>query len=121
MAISRSMATIGADDDAAGCAAPRIETARLILRAVTPADAPWIERYVSDWDVARYTARIPYPYPVGGAADFIRGLDPKEGPTFAIERREDCEPVGLIGLEFGAEGEAETGFWIGKPFWARGY
>jgi 8-oxo-dGTP diphosphatase len=114
------MATIAADADQ-GCAAPRIETPRLILRAVTLADAPWIERYVSEWDVARHTARIPHPYPAGGAVDFIRSLDPKEGPTFAIERREDHEPVGLIGLEFAADGEAETGFWIGKPFWGRGY
>jgi 8-oxo-dGTP diphosphatase len=114
------MATTGAEPDS-GCAAPRIETPRLVLRTVTLADAPWIERYVSDWEVARHTARIPHPYPAGGAVDFIRGLDPEEGPTFAIERREDCEPVGLIGIELRAPGEAETGYWIGKPFWGRGY
>ncbi len=114
------MATIGADSES-GCAAPRIETPRLILRAVTLADAPWIERYVSDWDIARHTARIPHPYPPGGAVDFVRSLDPKDGPTFVIERREDREPVGLIGLELEGPGEAEIGFWIGKPFWRRGY
>jgi 8-oxo-dGTP diphosphatase len=114
------MAITGAEPDS-GCAAPRIETPRLVLRTVTLADAPWIERYVSDWEVARHTARIPHPYPAGGAADFIRGLDPEEGPTFAIERREDREPVGLIGIELRAPGEAETGFWIGRPFWGRGY
>jgi 8-oxo-dGTP diphosphatase len=114
------MATIGADSES-GCAALRIETPRLILRAVTLADAPWIERYVSDWDIARHTARIPHPYPPGGAVDFVRSLDPKDGPTFAIERREDREPVGLIGLELEGPGEAEVGFWIGKPFWRRGY
>jgi 8-oxo-dGTP diphosphatase len=114
------MAITGAESDS-GCAAPRIETPRLILRAVTLADAPWIERYVSDWEVARHTARIPHPYPAGGAVDFIRGLDPGDGPTFAIERREDREPVGLIGIELKASGEAETGFWVGKPFWGKGY
>jgi RimJ/RimL family protein N-acetyltransferase len=114
------MATIGADSDS-GRAAPRIETPRLILRAVTLADAPWIERYVSDWDVARHTARIPHPYPAGAGVDFVRSLDPKGGPTFAIERREDREPVGLIGLELEGPGAAEIGFWIGKPFWSRGY
>jgi 8-oxo-dGTP diphosphatase len=114
------MATTGADSDS-GCAALRIETPRLILRAVTVADAPWIERYVSDWDVARHTARIPHPYPAGGGVEFVRGLDPKDGPTFAIERREDREPVGLIGLELAGSGAAEIGFWIGKPFWRRGY
>jgi len=114
------MATIGAEPDS-GHASARIETPRLVLRSVTLADAPWIERYVSDWDVARHTARIPHPYPAGGAVDFVRSLDPKEGPTFAIERREDREPLGLIGLEFKDVGEAETGFWIGKPFWGRGY
>jgi 8-oxo-dGTP diphosphatase len=114
------MATTGAEPDP-GRAVPRIETPRLSLRAVTLADAPWIERYVSDWDVARHTARIPHPYPVGGAVDFIRSLDPKDGPTFAVERREDREPVGLIGLELEGPGEAEAGYWIGKPFWGRGY
>jgi len=114
------MAITGAEPDS-GCAAPRIETPRLALRAVTLADAPWIERYVSDWEVARHTARIPHPYPPGGAVDFIRGLDSEDGPTFAIERREDREPVGLIGLELEGPGVAEVGFWIGKPFWGRGY
>ncbi|QEX24302.1 hypothetical protein FRZ61_42430 [Hypericibacter adhaerens] len=114
------MATIGAEPDS-GCAAPRLETQHLILREVTLADAPWIERHVSDWEVARHTARIPHPYPEGGAVDFICGLDAKDGPTFAILRREDGEPLGVMRLEAMAPGEAEVGFWIGKPFWGRGY
>jgi 8-oxo-dGTP diphosphatase len=115
------MAITGADSDATGCAAPRIETARLVLRAVTPADASWIERYVSDWEVARYTARIPHPYPAGGAVDFIRNIDPGAELILAMERRDDREPVGLISVEPREPGVLETGFWIGKPFWGRGY
>jgi len=103
----------------AGCAAPRIETARLVLRAPRLEDAGWIERLAGDWEVAKLTARIPHPYPPGEAARFIASLAEDE-LTFGIERRGDAEPVGMIGARpMGAE--AEIGYWIGRAFWGQGF
>jgi RimJ/RimL family protein N-acetyltransferase len=107
-------------EEVSGCAAARIETPRLILRPVAQVDALWIERLAGDWEVARYTARIPHPYPPGGAVAFIAGLGDAADLTFAIERRADRKPVGMIGLELAGR-EAEVGYWIGKPYWGQGY
>ncbi len=104
----------------AGCAAPRLETARLVLRAPRPEDAGWIERLAGDWEVARLTARIPHPYPPGEAARFIASLPEGDGLTFAIERRGDAETIGMIGARPGGA-EAELGYWIGRPFWGQGF
>ena len=49
----------------------RLETARLWLRWPRAPDAPAIHRFCSQWEVARYTARIPHPYPAGSAERFI--------------------------------------------------
>jgi 8-oxo-dGTP diphosphatase len=107
-------------EEVSGCAAARIETPRLILRPVAQVDALWIERLAGDWEVARYTARIPHPYPPGGGVAFIAGLGDAADLTFAIERRADRKPVGMIGLELAGR-EAEVGYWIGKPYWGQGY
>ncbi|MGA9847140.1 MAG: GNAT family N-acetyltransferase, partial [Roseiarcus sp.] len=49
----------------------RLETARLWLRWPRASDAPAIHRFCSLWEVARYTARMPHPYPAGSAERFI--------------------------------------------------
>ena len=49
----------------------RLETARLWLRWPRASDAPAIHRFCSLWEVARFTARMPHPYPPGSAERFI--------------------------------------------------
>ena len=49
----------------------RIETARLWLRWPRIGDAAAMHKYGSQWEVARYTDRIPHPYPPGSAERFI--------------------------------------------------
>jgi RimJ/RimL family protein N-acetyltransferase len=39
-----------------------IKTRRLVLRELTDSDTPEFAHLAGDWDVARQTARIPYPY-----------------------------------------------------------
>jgi len=84
-------------DDLTGCAALRIETARLRLRLPRSDDAGWIERLLGDREVARFTARIPHPYPAGEAASYLASMGDPNEPSFAIERREDGEPIGVPG------------------------
>jgi 8-oxo-dGTP diphosphatase len=98
----------------------RIETARLILRSPRKEDAPVIERYVSEADVALPTANIPHPYPEGGALQWM--AQPQPGPSFVITRKDDGALIGGIVLDLsGGQATAELGYWIGKPFWGRGY
>ena len=45
-----------------------------------------------------------------------------EGLPFAVTQRENDDLVGAIGIHPEANGFiAEIGFWIGKPYWGRGY
>jgi RimJ/RimL family protein N-acetyltransferase len=105
---------------------PTLTTARLRLRPVTPADASDVQRYVGDRDVASTTLTIPHPYPDGAAEQWIatHGAAYADGvrASFAITERETGALVGAIGLHVeSAHARGELGYWIGKPFWGRGY
>ena len=103
-----------------------LETERLILRSLALSDAEAVELYASDYDVAKYTTNIPHPYPKGSAVDFIQAslLKEKSGrlATFAITKKENKQLIGLMGMEISPEHRhAELGYWVGKPFWRKGY
>jgi 8-oxo-dGTP diphosphatase len=108
--------------EAAGCAAPRLMTPRLLLRPLALADAPAIHALLQDAEVSRYTARIPHPYAQGMAESFIAGLGRLAEFTFGIERREDGVFLGCIGFEPERDARiADCGYWLGKPYWGKGY
>lgn len=95
-----------------------IKTPRLRLRALVDGDAERIAALAGDWDVARMTARIPYPYTVGEAHQWISGLADGE-VVRGIDH--DGELIGVTGYLPDANGSAEVGYWIGKPWWGRGF
>jgi RimJ/RimL family protein N-acetyltransferase len=104
-----------------------LATRRLILRPLRLLDASEIARFAGDWDVARMTGRIPYPYSREMAAGWIADLGPDEG-VWAIEvkdaaeqRRIGASPAGCCGYVATGDGSAEIGYWIAKPAWGRGY
>ncbi|MGH6953671.1 MAG: bifunctional GNAT family N-acetyltransferase/(deoxy)nucleoside triphosphate pyrophosphohydrolase [Alphaproteobacteria bacterium] len=101
---------------------PALETPRLILRSLAPADAPEVQRLAGDWEVARYTANIPHPYEPGAAEAWIASGAAELAFVRAIERRADGAVIGCIGLTPDAERrEGVLGYWIGRPFWGHGY
>ncbi|NNG05880.1 MAG: GNAT family N-acetyltransferase [Inquilinus sp.] len=97
-----------------------LRTDRLILRPFRATDAGAVTEYCGDWDVARMTARLPHPYPPRMAAEWIAGQE-----TDTVEQRfcveADGAPVGAVGLSDLGDGAFEIGYWIGRPFWGRGY
>ena len=100
-----------------------LKTERLLLRPCQSADAAAVQTLCTNWKVARMTSRIAHPYPAGAAALWIashgeaRARD--EEHTFCIEL--DGEPVGVVGLRKTADRVHELGYWIGEPWWGRGY
>jgi len=107
-----------------GSVLPVIRTARLRLRPFELSDAPAVERLASEWEVARTTLTIPHPYPSGEAEDWIRTvqacLEAERLYTFAITRSEEL--VGAISLDRNRRHKkGELGYWVGLPYWGRGY
>jgi RimJ/RimL family protein N-acetyltransferase len=102
----------------------RLETDRLLLRPVELRDAPAITRWIGDYDVAKNLATAPHPYGEDDARAFIArvtdGLAKREGWCFAIVRKEDFQFIGCCGVRL-KDGRYELGYWLGKPFWNRGY
>ena len=112
-------------DPGVGQLFPRIETARLRLRAFRLADAAEVQRLAGDRQVAEGTA-LPHPYEGGTARAWIwdQALEFTEGRSisFAIERAEDAALVGAIGLGIDRAGAcAKLGYWLGRAYWGRGY
>jgi RimJ/RimL family protein N-acetyltransferase len=72
--------------------------------------------WLSDFDVAKMTSRVPHPYSEGDAEAF---LALGEAYCFVIQRKSDGLFMGMTG--FHVEGGYEFGYWLGKPFWGFGY
>jgi RimJ/RimL family protein N-acetyltransferase len=72
--------------------------------------------WLSDFDVAKMTSRVPHPYNEGDAETFLaRGAEHR----FVIQRKSDGLFLGMTGLH--ADEGYEFGYWLGKPFWGFGY
>ena len=105
---------------------PVLETERLRLRPFDLADAAEVQRLAGDAEVASTTFRIPHPYEDGMAEAWISSLEARcrsgQEVVFAIARKEDGQLLGAAGLSmFLDQGKAELGYWIGRPYWNRGY
>jgi len=105
---------------------PLLHTARLTLRPFTLADAADVQRLAGAREIASTTAVIPHPYEDGMAEEWISMHAPAlaEGRsiTYAITLAETGELCGAIGLALAPEHQrAELGYWVGVPYWGRGY
>ena len=105
---------------------PILTTARLTLRPFRPADAADVRRLAGEREVAYNTLTIPHPYPEGAAEEWIASHPPAfvagTRAVFAITQTQDAGLVGAIGLEIApADQRAELGYWVGIPWWNRGY
>ena len=99
-----------------------LDTERLILRPPDLADAPAVQRLAGAREVALNTLMIPHPYPDGAAEEWISKPRTDDQINFAITVRETGELAGVIGLIVNRDHDrAEIGYWIGVPYWGRGY
>jgi RimJ/RimL family protein N-acetyltransferase len=95
------------------------------LEPITPEHADAVQRLARD-PLVTATTTLPEPYPDGGAAWWIADLLPRRAAgqehVFAM-RVEDGEIAGVVGLADVDRpgGSAELGYWVGVPYWGRGY
>lgn len=103
---------------------PLIETERLVMRPPHIADAEDLAILADNINVARMLAHMPHPYTIKDATDFIDKTKKDSGRAcvYAITEAETGKFMGVGSLhETANEPEPHMGYWIGEPFWGKGY
>jgi [ribosomal protein S5]-alanine N-acetyltransferase len=101
---------------------PTLATARLKLRPYTEADIPELLPLIGTREVAATTLRIAHPYTEQDARAFLQLAKEPDKLWLAITLRSDGHQVGGIGLRIDKQHQhAGLGYWLGVPFWGRGY
>lgn len=96
-----------------------LKTTRLVLRAPRRADVKAFAGLANDRRIAANTARLPHPYSIDDAEQFVAGVDRQDGEAvFAVLR--DDTLIGACGLDLREDGP-EIGYWLGVPYWGQGY
>lgn len=91
-----------------------IKTKRLILRPLTQNDRADVIRLIDDYDVSMMLTMVPHPYTDADFDAFLEMRDTRElGVIWTIN-----DPDGLCGV---ISVGIELGYWLGKPYWHRGY
>ena len=99
-----------------------IETERLTLRRPTLADVPAIAALANDIRIAQMTRRLPFPYLVDHATDFIATLSTPSATGDAAYLIEHLHtPVGVVGIDWRNAATPELGYWLGCDHWGRGF
>ena len=105
---------------------PILKTERLILRPFNLLDAKRVQELAGDKRIADTTLLIPHPYPDGAAEEWIstHASNAKSGDefVFAITLKDSLELIGAIGLVINKMfNSGEAGYWVGVPYWNKGY
>ena len=105
---------------------PTIQTDRLLLRPFALEDASMVQTLAGEKDIASTTLNLPHPYEDGMAEEWIGTHQDRyekgESVVLAIVLNNNDTLIGAIGLEINKDNDrAELGYWIGKPYWNKGY
>ena len=102
-----------------------ISTARLVLRPWARQDLNRLVKLGNNYAVAKNLSTFPHPYSMRDAEEWFemqgaQFLYPaKIGGTLAIAL--DGEAVGGIGIHPERMDHPELGYWLGEPYWGKGY
>tara|TARA_Y100000310_G_scaffold251715_1_gene258322 strand:+ start:38748 stop:39269 length:522 start_codon:yes stop_codon:yes gene_type:complete len=102
----------------------KFKTEDFVIRSFKKGDEESLQEHINHKSVYRYTLRVPYPYTIKDAREWIErnmSLDKKKKKdeiNLAIEVKGDV--VGGIGFIKIEKHKAEIGYWIGKRLWNKG-
>lgn len=105
---------------------PVLTTTRLTLTNLKVADIPKIVEYAGNKKVAQNTLNMPHPYFEKDAIFWLNmaheGFRTQSKYIFGIRLNTTNELIGGMGLHLNQSfNRAELGYWIGEPFWNKGY
>ena len=107
--------------DHSGGDTPVLRTERLILRAPRLEDVQAICKLANNRRIAKQTRRMPFPYGAEDARQWIEGTDSSAETRYLIVCASDDAILGAAGHWITTGGEMEVGYWIGEPYWGRGF
>ncbi len=101
-----------------------ITTERLILEPLALAHARSLTRFARLWEVARFTANIPHPYPPGCADNFAKqSVEQRRsggGWVFAVHYEEDV--IGVVDITLSPDRRnGELGYAFAPWAWGHGF
>ncbi len=98
---------------------------RIVLRKWTPADRSSMLAHADNRNVWRNLKdRFPHPYSERDAIEWIRHVEALGDPATEFAIVVDGAAVGGIGIRRGTDVDRKTGeigYWLGEPFWGRGF
>lgn len=105
---------------------PTIETKRLVLRPFAISDSDRVKELAGDRKIYETTLNLPHPYEDGMAEKWISSQQAQfyngKGVNLAVTLKQSGELIGSIGLGASERHKrAELGYWIGVPYWGKGY
>ncbi|UPA24367.1 GNAT family N-acetyltransferase [Shinella oryzae] len=103
---------------------PILLSPRLVMRAPHEDDIDALAHLANNANIANMVARMPHPYTVADAADFVRRT--RDGAigkcVYAITKADNGAFLGCCGIEPHDDGRTvELGYWLGEPYWNQGY
>src|ERR1700746_3132047 len=98
---------------------PVLKTERLSLRAPRHSDPKAMTLLVNDRRIAAHTARIPHPYGIDDAKQFLAAANKRDGELCWVITLDDAL-IGMCGLDPSRE-DRELGYWLGVAYWGRGF
>jgi len=104
---------------------PILSSKRLILRPFQLSDAAKVQELAGNKAVAEMTAHVPYPYLDGMAEEWILKhkdwFTNQQAVALAIESIDLGELIGAISITDIHAATGALGYWIGQPYWGKGY
>ena len=103
---------------------PILLSPRLVMRAPHEDDIDALAHLANNANIANMVARMPHPYTVADAADFVRRT--RAGAigkcVYAITKADNGAFLGCCGIEPHEDARTvELGYWLGEPYWNQGY
>lgn len=100
-----------------------LRTERLLLRPLRESDTERLAALANNWNVARMLARMPFPYTLDMAHEWIGKQTAlrADGEEYVYGIEQEDGFIGTCGMQAHADGTHELGYWIGEPYWNRGY
>jgi len=110
------------EDESLAIECPVLVTERLVMRPPHADDIPELSMLANNRRVAEMLSRMPHPYGEAEARSFLAmsGQKRAAGCVYALTLADSGTFIGCAGLN-GTDRGLELGYWIGEPYWKRGF